>query len=230
MKQWIKRHKRMTIILLILLALNIWDFADPPLWWQFGAQDNKRAILAYVNEKYPGAKIIRQSYHSTRFNPTNVSQDVIVFQYDDVQFAVAAHRGRFAYDGFSESKAANFIVNEYINKFFGENLAPPHQISFVGEPCDDLSEYTGSVTLFLRSSKKEGYNKPSDMTWAYDFFVFWKENCIIPQYVISITLNLPNDECYIMKCNQNSIYLCAEEFYDAFKHYMPTNTNLNQQQ
>ncbi len=226
MIQWIKCHKRVTVILLILLALNIWDFADPPLWWQRGAQDNKRAILAYVNENYPGAKIVRQSYPSTHFNPTNVPQDFIIFQYDNVEFAITARQGEFMYDSFHKSKASQFIENEYLNKFFGIESKPQHQISFMGDPCDDLSKYTGRATLFLMISKKDGYNKPEDITWAYDFFVFWKENCIIPRYNISFALNLNNynSERYAMTCTQDSNFLNAKEFFDSFKYFGPSGT------
>lgn len=223
MIQWIKRHKRTTIILIILLALKIWDFADPPLWWQFGAQDNKRAILAYVNEKYPGAKIVRQSYPSTQFNPTNVPQDVITFQYDDVRFVVTARQGEFMYDSFYKSKASQFIENEYLNKFFGVGSIPQHQMFFEGNPCDDLSQYTGLTGLYLDVSKKDGYDKPEDITWAYDFYIFWKENCIIPKYEIYYTLDLQNDEHYTMAFNQKSNFLNAEEFYDSFKYHVPMN-------
>ncbi len=230
MKQWIKCHKRTIIILLILLALKIWDFADPPLWWQFGAQDNKRAILAYVNEKYPGAKIVRQSYPSTQFNPTNVPQDIISFQYDNVQFVVTARQGELMYDSFYKSKASQFIENEYLKNFFNMGSIPQHHISFEGNPCEDLSQYTGDARLYLIVSKEDGYNKPEDIVWAYDFFVFWKENCIIPKYYIFYTLNIHNGERYTMTCSQDSDFLNAKDFFDAFEHFVPMNTNLNQHQ
>ncbi len=223
MKQWIKRHKRAIIILLILLALNIWDFADPPLWWQFGAQDNKRAILAYVNEKYPGAEIVQQSYPSTQFNPTNVPQDFIIFQYDNVEFAITARQGEFMYDSFHKSKASQFIENEYLNHFFGIESKPEHHISFEGDPCDDLSKYAGRAELYFPVLKKDGYNKPEEITWAYDFFVFWKEICIIPRYNITFTLivNMYNGEHYNMTCNQDSNFINAKEFFDSFEYVGP---------
>ncbi len=233
MIQWIRNHKHLVIIssiLSILIALNVWDFLDPPMWWQHMAQDNKRAILAYVNENYPGAEIMRQSYSSTHFNPTGIPHDFIVFQYDNVQFSVAARKGEYVYDTFAESKASQFIENEYLYKFFNMGTIPQYQIYFRGKPCDDLSEYTGLVTLFLISSKKDGYNKPDDMAWAYDFYVFWKENCIIPQYVISFTLHLQNGESYGMDCSYDSNFSSEDEFYDAFELHLLMNTKLNQQQ
>lgn len=35
-------------VLAVVIALCIWDISVPPLWWQFDAQSNRKAILKYA--------------------------------------------------------------------------------------------------------------------------------------------------------------------------------------
>ena len=58
------RYIAVAVIVIGVIGLIVWDHVDPPLWYHFEAQKNKRVIMEYAEEHFPEAKIVEEHYNS----------------------------------------------------------------------------------------------------------------------------------------------------------------------
>ena len=221
----IKRMPKKKIILLCVLALLIgliiWDFADPPLWWQSEAQQNQKVILDYAKEHYPNAKIVQEVYQSTGLNFTSNPHDYIVFEQNGVTFSIWANDGEFWGENFKTSSICQLITTELIDKFFVPRGLNVHSsFSFMGEELvEDISQYKGRILVDIILEYEKGRNTPASLDWIYDFYVFWQNESFLKSYIVCLEYRINNDVSnkYEMTFTEETSFENAEEFYAAFK-------------
>lgn len=101
-KTFLKTIPWVVALVIAVLILN----ANLLFPWQLNAQKNKQAILEYVHQNYPDAKII-QAHYDYGFNPWNKTNDYITFEWDDIEFGVSAEGGKIVGDGYPGARAIN---------------------------------------------------------------------------------------------------------------------------
>ena len=216
------------IVMTIIVGLCVWDIADPPLWWQFDAHENKRAILKYAEENYPGAKVTYQNYESNKITLLgNVSIDSISFEWNDVNFSILAQYGEVIRDNYWNGVAYKAIDETFLKPFFvSQNIKTDYEIhaSAAGvflrdNPGSDITQFDGIGTyITIRPEKIKGKETPQDLGWLYDFYCYWEKNTTIPSYVITIIYPPISKGVYIIQFTEYSDFKNEEEFYAAFEH------------
>ncbi len=217
---YMKNHKIVTIVVAILLALCIWDAIDQPMFWQLTAVQNKRAIMNYVDEKYPGAKVIGYDFESTELFHTSLGQDSIEFEYNGVEFSVYGMYGKIHGDTYSRSKAEKYIDEKYIMPYLNQKDISVKYYQYIHGDItnNDLSTYKGSYTLRIVLNEMPEYFRTGEADWLYEFYLYWKEICIIPSYTVSFRYFPDNGGSNILNFTENSDFNSPEEFYAAFRY------------
>ena len=214
----------------IVICLCVWDYVDPPLWWQFEAQRNREAVIRHVAEKYPEARLVSEYYGSTKINPWNKESDYFTYELNGVTFSIAASNGKVIANGISGSRAYNFI-NTIISEGF---LIPKgvsecttchaifeHNLGDSIELCsgDDLSVHTGTISIRLVVETSENGISPSDYYWLYELYQYWKEQSGIADYHFVIAY-YPDmelyDEKYLIAFSPDTNFSNSTQFFDAF--------------
>ncbi|MDE7230507.1 MAG: hypothetical protein K2N56_08520, partial [Oscillospiraceae bacterium] len=185
--------------------------------WQQESRKNKQAILEYVNENYPGAKIVSQSYdYGFKLRPRK--NDVIDFKWDDIEFHVSADDGKIVRDSYPEARAT-----AQFDKIIKDGFLRPRQITSAVSSYtfydDYIEPYTGEVTIEL-DIVGEGVI-PQKIEWLYDFYKYWKkEGAFLREYQVYLVIyetNSKEDSYIIIK--KDSEFADENEFYSAFKKY-----------
>lgn len=206
-------------VCLAIIALIILDFANPPLWWQFEAQKNKRAAIEYVQTNYPGAKFVKGHYRSTKFNPENNLGDQFAFEQDDVRFIIDVDDGRIVYDFYWNAYAEHQLYNTYLKPFVeSRNITAEFEYIefdlaqfYKNNPNADISQFDGSVDFRILLYNDEESKNPESLGWLYDFYCYCKENINLSSYTVTIF------------CRESSIIFADEsefkneaDFYNSF--------------
>lgn len=88
--------------LIILLNVNLM------FPWQRGNKENRDAMTAYLDENYPGAKIIKKKYHTPRWL-TFQEEDCFSVEFNGVQFWIGAQSGTISTDTYVKSQTFDDI-------------------------------------------------------------------------------------------------------------------------
>ncbi|MBD5112880.1 MAG: hypothetical protein HDT42_10205 [Ruminococcaceae bacterium] len=204
----------------VIIGLCIWDIADPPLWWQFQAQKNKRTVMKYVNEHYPGAKLVQQHYRSTSIDPYEFRIDSFTFEWNDICFWIQVERERIS-DFYWVAYADRKVYDSYLKSFFETRnitakisypgYSTPTITSFFEEnPEADISQFEGKINLVIHPNIDDAHTTPESFGWLYDFYCHCKENITI-RYSVNITCKNSS-----INFNNETVYNNEKEFYDAF--------------
>lgn len=97
---------RRIIIAVSFVALILIMNANLLFPCQAETRKNKRAIFSYVNEHYPHAKVIRDHYESKDLNLWSPASEMVVFEWNGVQFTIRAKDGEVVADNYCQ-KALN---------------------------------------------------------------------------------------------------------------------------
>ena len=221
------------IVLTIIIGLCVWDFADPPLWWQLDAHENKRAMLKYTQENYPGAKITYQNYEFNKITILgNVSIDSISLEWNDVAFSILAQNGKVIRDNYWSGVSYKAIDEKFLKPFFEpqsikadfEIYAPDLREFFRENPDSEITQFdeTGTRTyIVIRPKKINGKETPQDLGWMYDFYCYWQENTTLPSYEVTLIYPpypMTKKGAYFIHFTEYSDFQSEEEFYAAFVH------------
>ena len=212
--------KKTIIILSVVLALALfeaWDIViDPPAFWRTERIQDKRAILAYVNEKYPDAVQTKRGEFPLQMPAGTFKNSVMYFKFDDIEFAVSAKNGQIVIDGYSGARAiAQFdkIIQDGFLKPRGITAYTSYQ--FV-DNYYEIYPYTGGLlvdlTIFDQGST------PREVGWLYDFYKYWKdEGGFLRLYAVKIDIIVDKQrKCHINFLNDDD-FSGEEKFYSAFK-------------
>lgn len=204
-------------VLAVVIALCIWDISAPPLWWQFDAQSNRKAILKYARAHYPDARIVEEYYPSAKLSYTGNPHDSITFELDGIEFLILARDGEFTADSYSRARAqAQFdkiIQDGYLNP---RGLSARVGYSFL-EPCGDSYPFTGSLGVEMKI--ESGALSPREVGWLYDFYKYWNSSVDYLNYYhlyIGITENNV-EKFYIAFYSSEESFDNEDDFYSAFK-------------
>lgn len=213
------RYIAVAVIVIGVIGLIVWDHVDPPLWYHFEAQKNKRVIMEYAEEHFPEAKIVEEHYNSAIPFQTSNKFDYIVFDQDGVQFSILANDGRLLHDNYLTSKASQYIKREIIEPFIiSRNITAKYEVHFSGKaPVGSVVEYEEGIRVHL--SVKSDYQKdtPEKSGWLYDFYIYFQSESNLKDYQVSIQYRVNDDLYYMLRFQEDSTFASSEEFYNAFQ-------------
>ncbi len=178
-------------IVAVIILLFVWDILDPPLWWQFEAQKNKRAAIEYVNTNYPDANFVKGYYRSTEFNPENNLGDQFAFELDDIRFIIDVDDGRIVCDFYWKAYAEHQLYNTYI-KPFAEPRNITAEFSYISSDLQDffetnpeanISQFEGGVGFRIYDDE---CTNPKSLGWLYDFYCYCKESIPFTSYTVTM--------------------------------------------
>ena len=223
-KQFNKKKLIIFIVALVVSSLIVLDYLFPPLWWQFEAQANKKAIMEYANVNYPQAEIIDYYFESTRLNPCGSKIDSIHFKWKDVDFSVLAEKGKVIRDNYWFGVAYNKVYNMLVAPFFeprnlniGCEIYASELAAFLSDaPNSDMSNFSGYGTqVIIHSDFIDGENALQSLQWVYDYYLFCKNSFSFLDYRITLIFPSKGGD-YFIHFTQNSIFNSKDDFYSSF--------------
>ena len=215
------KKKALIITLLSVAAafvlFNVYDiFIDPPAWWRFERQRDKRVILDYVKSNYPDAKKTGSLFPMPKIAKSH-SSSVMYFTLDDVEFHVSAEFGQIKTDGYSEARAtAQFdkIIQDGFMKTRGIEKAYTHYRFW--DSYEEMYPYTGG--LFVRISVFDQGYSAQEIGWLYDFYKYWRDaGDFLTEYMVRIEIIQKDYTTYHITYRDTEEYASESEFYSAFK-------------
>lgn len=180
-------------IVAVIILLFVWDiYIDPPAWWRFNRQKDKKAILSYAEENYPDAKRLGGKFPlqlpAGPFEPS-----IMYFELDGINFRIYAQDGKVTNDMYFAAKAEKFIREKYIDDFMkSRGLSPEINIYFMGGIDVELPDFTGVVSVDIVQEYIDGCSTPKQVDWFYDFYQYWMENCDLPICAVTLTYLQPS--------------------------------------
>lgn len=209
------------LILLGLILFGVWDiYIDPPAWWRSGRQEDKKAILEYVESNYPDTIKRKGGYFPLQMPASGFKDSVMYFELDSVNFSVSAWDGIITSDTYYEAKAEKYIRENYIDDFMNERgLSPKIEISFVSPPghygmfgedvLGDIYSFEGTILVKITQDHIDGVSTPKGIVWFYDFYQYWVENCDLPN--CAVYLYYPKNNEYATNGADYHIWFEREE-------------------
>ncbi len=212
------RYIAVAVIVIGMIGLIVWDHVDPPLWYHFEAQKNKRVIMEYAEEHFPEAKIVEEHYNSAIPFQTSNKFDYIVYDQDGVQFSILANDGRLLHDNYLTSKSYHYFETEVIESFLASrNITAKKTYSFTEE--NTLAYYLDKTdTFFVMWQYEDGKDHPAKIDWFYDLYVFWQENDNLKDIIIRLSYRINDRYCYTVEFDRDIIYSSKDDFYAAFEY------------
>lgn len=192
--------------------------------WQGQARENKRAMLEYVHDNYPGARIVSQNYESTKFNPWSASIDSITLKWNGVEFSLLAEDGSLIRDNYWHGVGKKLVYEKCLNPFFyNRKIDYRYELTAFGlekflmeNSNNDILKFNGEFTIIIYPKYKLGKPHPKDLGWAYDFYRYWKDNVNLSRYTVRI---IYPEETYILEFTDKSAFSSEDEFYSAVKEF-----------
>lgn len=205
------------IALSIVIFFGVWDiFIDPPAWWRFERQQDKKAILAYVEEKYPNAKSKRSKFPFQRIvGPYPAS--IMYFELNGIEFAVTAEHGRLVWDGYPEARVCAQFDKIIQDGFFKPRGIHENAHYSFGDNYKEIYPYTGSLSIYIQVNDQGSTAR--EVGWLYDFYEFWKvEGAFLKDYRVDIDIYEDKKEKSHITYYNDSKFANEDEFYSAFKY------------
>lgn len=214
--------KKKTLIITLLsvavglILFQIYDiFIDPPAWWRFERQQDKRVILDYVKSNYPDAKKIGGLFPVPKIAQSHRAS-TMYFKLDDVEFSVSAEYGKVVEDNYPRDRAT-----VQFDKIIQDGFLKPRGITAYThyEFADSYKEmylYTGGLDVQLTISDQG--STLEDIIWLYDFYKYWKEEGVfLTEYTVCIRIVEKGETLYHIYYDDTDEFSDESEFYAAFK-------------
>lgn len=200
-----------------LILFNVFDiFIDPPAWWRFERQEDKRAILKYVKDNYPDTiKILDKSFPLQM--PAGGHQfSHIQFELDGVTFNVIAAYGEVISDSYYYRKA-----DTQFDKIIKDGFLKPRNITAsldysYWDNYKTAAPYTGNLGLEITILEQGATAR--EVGWIYDFYEFWEnEGAFLKDYRVCIRIIQDKEERERIVWNKQTLISDEDEFYSAIK-------------
>lgn len=199
------------------VLFNVYDiFIDPPAWWRFERQRDKRVILDYVKSNYPDAKKTGGLFPVPKIAQSH-SASTMYFTLDDVDFSVSAEYGKVVRDNYSRDRAT-----AQFDKIIQDGFLKPRGIEATGAAyrfSDDyvkIYPYNGGLSVTL--SVLDQGSTPEEIIWLYDFYMYWKEEgAFLTEYTVCIRIVEKGETLYHIYYDDTDNFSDESEFYAAFK-------------
>ncbi|MCH5208630.1 MAG: hypothetical protein J1F04_07070 [Oscillospiraceae bacterium] len=168
--------KRLLIVLsviLVIVGLCVWDIEiDPPAFWRTERIQDKRAILAYVTEKYPDAVQTGRGKFPLPKPAAPHQASIMYFSLDGIDFHISAEYGKVVEDVYSKRRAESQF-NAIIQDKFLKPRGIDAEVRYYFSGDYDVYPYTEWVGITLKVCNQG--RSPQEVGWLYDFYNFWKE-------------------------------------------------------
>lgn len=225
------RKRKKIIVIIAVISIIIAFFVSCNAFmlypWQYQARHNRKAILEYARENYPGAKVADEYYQTIKFNPTNKPFDIIWFELDGIKFYIEARDGKVNYDndGYGFALIRNEIREKYLNDFFAKReLSYAPKITFSDyypywpQKDANLSTFPGSIWLDFVLDYESDKLTPRDFGWFYDFYLYWKEVCPTKGFSLRFCYRIDKNSFYQLHCYSTSEFANEDDFYKRFEY------------
>ena len=203
-------------ILFIVVILFVWDnFIDPPAFWRFDRQQDKKAILEYVQSNYP--KTIKRKGGKFPFQLPAGPQpySVMNFELDGINFYIYARDGKVAVDGYYQTRAiAQFdkIIQDGFLK--PRNITASTNYNFRDSYREEYP-YTGGLGVEISISDQG--SRPRDLA-IYEFYKFWQnEGTFLKDYRVDFYIYENHEEKAWIVFNKETDFSDENEFYSAIE-------------
>lgn len=210
-----KKKKIILSVLLVIVGLSVWDyFIDPPAWWRFERQQDKRVIQDYVKSNYPDAKKIGGLFPETKIAQSHRAS-TMYFKLDDVEFSVSAEYGKVVEDNYPRDRAT-----VQFDKIIQDGFLMPRgfKASSAYRFSDDyvkIYPYNGGLSVTL--SVLDQGSTPEEIIWLYDFYKYWKEEGdFLTEYTVCIRIVEKGETLYHIYYDDTDEFSDESEFYAAF--------------
>lgn len=229
--------KKRVIPLLVVVALILFGvvdiFVDPPAWWRFERQQDKRAILEYVENNYPDTIKRKGGKFPLQMPAGPFESSVMYFELDGIDFSISALGGEITGDTYYEAKTDKYIRENYIDNFMNDKgLTPDIKISFISPPdhygilgkdvLGDIYDFEGTILVKITQEHINGVSAPNEIVWFYDFYQYWMKNCDFPN--CAVYLYYPQNNEYATSGADYRIWFeCEKKTFsnedDFYKHF-----------
>ncbi len=218
-----RRHfftKKRIIALSVVAALilfNVFDiFIDPPAWWRFERQEDKRAMLKYVKDNYPDTiKILDMSFPVQL--PAGPHQDSSMqLELDGVTFYIIAHYGEVVFDAYYYRKADTQFDKIIKDGFFNpRNITASLDYSYM-DNYKTSAPYTGGLELEIKIYDQ---GETAREVGLYDFYKFWQnEGAFLRDYKVWVLIYQNKVQKGMIIWDKETVFSDEDEFYYAIKH------------
>lgn len=212
------KAKVLLMFALIVVGLIIWDFVDPPLWFHFEAQENKKVIMEYAREHFPDSIVVKENYGSTVPFATANKLDYILFEKDGVQFSIWANDGIILGENYLSAKGSQYIKREIIEKFLKpRNIKATCSIYFDGaKPVGSISDYNDRIRIHIAPEYVFGKNDPRELGWLYDFYLYLYEHSELNNILLYVVYPIDKYTSYSATINVSGSLKNESDFYNSF--------------
>lgn len=203
-------------VFFVIVVFCVWDiFIDPPAWWRFDRQKDKRAILDYVENTYPDNIKRKGGKFPLQMPAGPLESSIMYFELDGVNFAISAYDGRIGTDGYHKARA-----EAQFDKIIQDGFLKPRGIkaTSIYRFFDDyeIYPYTGGLRVTL--SVFDQGSKPEEIEWLYDFYKYWKaEGEFLTEYSVIIRIVEKDETLYHIFYNNMDEFSDESEFNAAFR-------------
>ncbi len=187
-------------IVAVIVFLSVWDiYIDPPAWWRSERQQDKKAILEYVENNYPDTIKRKGGEFPLQLPAGPFEPSIMYFGLNGVDFSISAQDGKVINDTYFAVKAEKFIREKYIDDFMkSRGLSPEIKIYFMGGIDVELPDFTGVVSVNIVQKYVDGCSTPNQVSWFYDFYEYWIKNCDLPVCAVTLTYLPPSKKNLII--------------------------------
>ena len=224
--------KKRVIPLLVVVALILFGvvdiFIDPPAWWRFERQQDKKAILSYAEENYPYVKRLGGQF-PLQMPAGPFESSVMYFELDGIDFSISALDGEITGDTYYEAKTDKYIRENYIDNFMNDKgLTPDIKISFISPPnhygilgkdvLGDIYDFEGTILVKITQQHINGVSAPNEIVWFYDFYQYWMKNCDFPNCAVYLYYP-PNNEYVTSDADYHIWFECEKKTFSSEKDF-----------
>lgn len=183
--------------------------------WQAEHRANKKAILEYVQEKYPNSKRKGGKFPMQKFLEFHKAS-TMYFELDGIEFGISAEFGKIVVDGYCGARAlAQF------DKIIQDGFLKPRGITaytdynFV-DNYYEIYPYTGGLSV--RITILDQGTTPREVGWLYDFYKYWKKEGEFLRHTLLVSILLQmNKECVISITASLTTFLMRNNFIRLLK-------------
>ena len=216
------------VLLIVILNANLL------LPGQSLARANKKAMLAYIDMNYSGAKIVNRDYATARwweYFMASAPNDRLEVEWNGVQFWIAADYGSVISDSYAECQTftdlSELIYYDFFVEFFGYNdpgKDPKDEFpEFVfktedGRAITDFYNYDGE--MFIEINVNKDFMFLEEVEWLWDFYYYmiyrFPKSTGIDDYIVRIDVVLRDRKYkhYFADARYNKY--SKTEFYGSF--------------